>query len=79
MFVEVTISGERHGVNVQFPRWVKKDGRIKFQEVWSSSPYLINWFGKPVLVGRATEERLIVYSGLVKRGGTFVCFAMREP
>jgi hypothetical protein len=78
MFQEVLIDGVRYGVNVQYWRWVKNDGRIKFQEVWFSSVYLANHVRARVLVGRVTEDRLAVWTKMAKRGGRFICIALRE-
>jgi len=50
-FCEVTTENGR--AVLRYRRWVKKDGRVKFQERWFQSVYLNGLIGNPVMVAQA--------------------------
>jgi hypothetical protein len=47
----MNITTESGVAKVVYRRWVKKDGRVKFQERWFQSCYLTDRVGQRVLVG----------------------------
>ncbi len=75
----MNITTESGVAKVVYRRWVKKNGRVKFQERWFESAYLRDRVGQRVLVGihpDTTRASLMIVTD--PKPHRFICIANLE-